>query len=154
MCIKLTLSNHLVCLPASDLLLFTLIFYFLSAGCGDQPGFQGQPLGLCEWGKSPRVVRGAACTEHPPLGKAQGDPFRPNSDWEYWSEFWAPLCKTVRELDLTCLGAHLEQVATRGRLKIWVHEEVRSQRGGTGWGEEGSQGSRAGEIRLEMGSEV
>ena len=88
MFIKLHLSSHPVFLPASGLLLFMSFFnFFFSAGGGNQPGFQGQPLGLCEWGKSPRMVMGVVYAELPPLGKAQSDPGRLHSDLGCWSGF-------------------------------------------------------------------
>lgn len=61
-----TPSRQSSCVSASFWLASVHVhFLFLSAGRGDQPGFQGQPLGLCERGKSPRMVRGAARTEPP-----------------------------------------------------------------------------------------
>lgn len=75
--IKLYLSNDPACLLAFVLLLFMYVL-FLFAGCGDQLGFQGQPLGLCEWGKNPRMVMGMACSDPCPMGKLRTRLSNPN----------------------------------------------------------------------------
>lgn len=75
-----TLSQQSSCVTANFWLASVHVhFLFLSAGCWDQPGFQGQPLGLCQWGKSSEW-QGA----WPSLSPAPWE----SLEWSFQVQFW------------------------------------------------------------------
>lgn len=117
--IKTYLSNDPVCLLVSALLLFTYILS-LFAGCGDQLGFQGQPLGLREWGKSPRVVMGVANPDPYPRRKLRTMLSSPILIWGAEMDPVFPFCQGKRSENWTWPAEMLNGTEQRSRdLSRW-----------------------------------